>query len=84
MLINEKKIIKTVHNVYGVCKNNKETNKQTLKILLKSFCPIFICEKKEPSVYPMTRSLWFLFISQVLRSKQNKFIFPAIFSSIPR
>ena len=31
----------------------------------------------------MTRSLWFLFISQVLRSKQNKFIFPAIFSSIP-
>lgn len=39
MLINEKKIIKTVHNVYVVCKNNKETNKQTLKILLKIFLP---------------------------------------------
>lgn len=39
MLINEKKIIKTVHNGYGVCKNNKETNKQTLKILLKIFLP---------------------------------------------
>lgn len=46
MLINEKKIIKTVHNGYGVCKNNKETNKQTLKILLKIFLPDIHLRKK--------------------------------------